>query len=309
MLRAALGGPDDDLRESERRALATSSGGTGGFTVSAVTAAEMIDKLVNASRLFEAGAQRGILPGRGGEFSFPKHSSGPATQWVAENATLSDAEITFSAIKVVPRILACGPVKIPRKLLDQGEVNLERFVTAAMQREMAIEIDRAGLFGLGTAREPNGLTNQLTGTSVVTGTGVITNYDEIVDATKVLADNNAPDATAVLLAPREDNTIAKFKTGITSDNTPLMPPPKIANLPFLPTNQIPITEGAGSDESRMIVGHFPHMSVMFQGDVMILPLRERYAEKLQVGFIAYVYVDVAVAYPTSFVSIGGITLT
>lgn len=310
LLASRCGATVSDLRESERRALSTSSGAGGGFTVPSVTSGRILDALVNGTQVIPAGAMRGELPDEGGEFLWPKLATRPTAAWVGENEQLSDASMTFEGLKVEPRILAVGPLRMPLKLVEQSAVRLERYAIDVMSREASIEVDRVAMFGLGTAKQPKGLIYWTGVNEKLMGANgaAITDYDPLLDAIKLIEDDNGRAPTAAIMAPRTSNTLAQLKTGISSDNTPLEKPDKIKGLPFLVTNQVPIDEvqGSASDASRILLGHWPDMTVFFQGPVRMLVLRERYADYLQVGVIVYVKCDVMVAYPESFASVTGI---
>ena len=132
----------------------------------------------------------------------------------------------------------------------------------------------------------------------------VSSPDPILSAIKLIEDDNAPAPTAAVMAPRTADVLAKFKA---TDNQPLARPPKISSLPFLTSNQIPIddVQGSATDASRILIGHWPDMT-LFLSRVFVLPLRERYADKLQFALVLYVYADVIVQYPESFASVTGI---
>lgn len=310
VLKAGLGHRVPDLRESERRALSSTQGSAGGFMVGAVTSAQILDRLRPRSVVLELGGGRGLLPDNvGGEWFYPKLESEPTPYFTGENPSLGEADPTFSADRIEPRILTHDVIKIPRKLLEQSPVDVvERFIIRAMASAFATEIDRASLFGTGSAQEPLGLVNR-SGFNVhsmgVNG-AAIDSYDPFIDAIKLIEDDNGPMPTGAAMAPRTAATLAKLKE--TDTDAPLDLPRKIRDLRMLTSTQIPTDEehGSATDASRIIIGGWSDMAVMFQGNIRVLTLVERYADKLQVGLVSYVYVDVKVDYPEAFASVSGI---
>lgn len=306
MVRAAAGCRVPDLREAERRALGAGAGALGGFMVPSLTSARVLDRLLNRTVVRTAGALAGTLRLDAGDELVPKHATGPTAAWVGENQQLGDSDLTFSAQTLKKHILASGVIKMPLRLLDSTPVNLERDVARRASAAMAVELDRAALFGLGTALEPLGLANHpgLSVHSMGANGAAITSYDPFIDAQRLIEDGNGNPVTAAVMAPRTSATLEKFKD---QNDQPLQRPPKMEDLPFLVSNQIRINEthGSATNASRVLQGHWPDM-ILFLSSVFVLPLRERYADSLQFGLVLYTYADVLVAYPESFASISGI---
>ena len=310
LLKLKCGVPVPDVRESETRAASTAEGGHGGWLVSEVTSGEILDLMRKRNPLFGFGMQAGVLPSEGAEFLYPRLSTEPTPVWVGENETLSSADAVFAADRIEPKILAVPVSKVPIKLIEQGPADLvKRFIIQIMASKLNEGLIDGALFGLGTAKQPLGLANRaINSHSMGTNGAAIADYDPFLDAIKLIDDDNGAEPTGAIMAPRTAVTIAKIKTGLASDLTSLLPPPRIANLPMATSNFMPIDEvqGSASDASRVLIGNWPSMTLFLQGRIRVLVLTERFADALQVGIISFLMADVKVDQLNNFTEIRGI---
>jgi HK97 family phage major capsid protein len=123
-------------------------------------------------------------------------------------------------------------------------------------------------------------------------------YDFLLDAQGVVMGNNFTPGRHVL-APRSVVGLAKLKEATT--NAYLAPP--AMQLPMLATKQVPInlTVGTSSDCSEVYTADWSQLLIGLRTELRILPLRERYADFAQYGFLAYFRADVQLAQPSAFV--------
>jgi HK97 family phage major capsid protein len=97
------------------------------------------------------------------------------------------------------------------------------------------------------------------------------------------------------MAPRTYATIAKFKS---TTNDPLGVPPALASIPMAQTTAVSTTEA--TDKSTLYLGDWSQLMYGIRSQVRVEVLRERYADNLQYGFLAYLRADVALAHPAAF---------
>lgn len=294
-LRALAVGAQSDL---ERRALSGSVDASGGVTVPDILGAELIDLMRARSVTLRAGARMVVL--ESDQHSFARVASDPTPLWRSENEELDEREPTFEAVTFTPRSLAYGATASVELLQDS--INLEQQLPALLAAPLAVEIDRAALVGSGTAPEPLGISGT-TGVNAVAVGGALTSYDDFVDGAKLILDDNGLLPTVAVMAPREWATVEKF-----ADTTgqPLQRPPSLANLRFEPTTSIPTTEGGGT-ESRIILGGFEHLWIGVRSQIRVEILRERYMDKLQIGFVPWARYDFNLAQPKAFAQLTGVT--
>jgi len=140
-----------------RRDLKTSPATQGGNLVQTdLDSANFIDLLRNASALDQAGAT--TLTGLQGNIAIPRQSGAASAYWVAEGGAPTESQQAIQQVSMVPR--TCGAfTDISRKLLIQSSLDVETMVRNDIAKVIALEIDRAALYGTGSSNEPLGLHN------------------------------------------------------------------------------------------------------------------------------------------------------
>jgi HK97 family phage major capsid protein len=220
--------------------------------------------------------------------------------WHAENAALTDADMTFDAVTFTARTLT-RLVKLSVELFEDSDPSAEDVIARSFAAQLALELDRVALRGTGTAPEPRGVLNQ-SGVTITThgaNGAVIANYDFWLDAVGAVRNANF-EPTAHIQAPRSSTSLSKLKEASTLAY--LQPPANM--LPMLPTKQIPInlTVGTSTDCSEVYTADWTNLMVGIRTDLRIEFLRERYlADNLQYAFLCYLRADVQLAQPAAFV--------
>tara|TARA_R100001463_G_scaffold46755_1_gene95344 strand:+ start:413 stop:2269 length:1857 start_codon:yes stop_codon:yes gene_type:complete len=140
-----------------RRDLKTSPATQGGNLVQTdLDAANFIDLLRNSSVLDQAGAT--TLTGLQGNVAIPRQSGAATAYWVAEGGAPTESQQAIQQVSMIPR--TCGAfTDISRKLLIQSSIDVEQMVRNDIAKVIALEIDRAALYGTGSSNEPLGLHN------------------------------------------------------------------------------------------------------------------------------------------------------
>lgn len=168
----------------------TASGYTNAGTNSIQTlllTSSFIDLLRNRSFLMSVVTE---LSGLVGNIDIPRQLTGPAAEWIGEDAAGTSTGITFGLVSLRPRTMTSRS-EITRKLLMQNSLGVEALLRADMVRVMALELDRAGLYGTGLNNQPLGLA----GTSGInTGTWAAANaptFAELVAMETAIAQDNA----------------------------------------------------------------------------------------------------------------------
>src|SRR5262249_10900342 len=148
--------------------------------------------------------------------SIARLATDPVATWRAENANVTETDPSFEQVTFTAKSLACI-VRVSRELL-QDSVNVEQALMNAFAKSLGGELDRASLFGVAPL-EPSGLVyfNGINLKDMGTNGAQITNYDPFLDVLQLIQEDNAEAPTAAIMAPRTATTLAKLKTGITSD--------------------------------------------------------------------------------------------
>jgi HK97 family phage major capsid protein len=265
--------------------------------------AELIDRMRARATIIRAGAR--TVPLTTDKTTIARLATDPTGSWRAENALVGESDPTFQGVTFNTRTLA-ALVRVSRELLEDS-INIEEALMNAFAQAMSLELDRVGLFGSGSGEEPTGVfsTAGIGAVGMGTNGAQITNFSEILDAIQTLQDANAEAPTAAILAPRTWRTISGF---VDTTGQPLRMPQAIESLPFMATTQVPVnqTQGTATNASSIIIGNFQDLMIGVRTSLRVEVLRERYAEYLQYGFLAYLRADIQVARPGSFCVVNGI---
>jgi HK97 family phage major capsid protein len=286
LVRAMVLGPQSAV---EQRALAEGADVSGGVTVPEITAAQLIDKLRARLVLTRLGAL--TIPLESDKTTIARMDTDPLAAWRLENSVVAESDPTFSGVVFQPKTLAVL-VKASRELVEDS-LNITTALENAFAQSMAVELDRVALQGSGTPPEPQGL-RTMAGVHEASG-ATLTNYDSIIDLMTLVAGANAT-TTGIVMHPRTAGTLAKLKD---TQTNPMGVPSMLEGIPMEATTAVSITEAPGTTSS-LYLGQWNELMFGIRATVRVEVLRERYADYLQYGFLAYLRADVAVAHPASF---------
>lgn len=115
-----------------------------------------IDLLRKRSALMGLGTE---LNGLVGNIDIPKQATGPAASWIGEDEAAESTGITFGLVSLRPKTLSARG-ELTRKLLMQNSLGVEALFRRDLATVMALEIDRAGLYGSNASNQPKGLSLQ-----------------------------------------------------------------------------------------------------------------------------------------------------
>ena len=161
--------------------------------------------------------------------------------------------------------------RVNAELLDDVP-SLRATLDGILAASIAVKLDYAGLYGSGTSAQPLGLRNApgvTEGSMARNGVNAV-DYDKLLDLLlAVQAQNGTP--KTLIWSPRTWTRYAKIVTGITSDMTKLAPPPDIAALRKLSSNQVSITETQGSSSvaSTVFIGGFENVGLVMRQSLQI----------------------------------------
>lgn len=299
VLRALAVGASNSL---EARALAEGVDTSGGYNVPEVLSARLVDRTREELATGQAGISMISLDSE--RNAFTKLVTDPTPVWRPENVAITESEPTFGRVVFEPKTIGVL-VKASQELIEDS-VNIGVALETSIAAALAEELDRAILFGNG-ATEPLGLFNMPGVQSVSMGDNgaAITDYTPFLDAIEDLQVANAKDPQASIMAPRTLRVI----NGLTAtDNQPLQRPPALTNMRFLRSNKVPIdqTQGTADNASSILLGDWPELVVGVRTRLRIEVLKERFRENLQIGYLAFMRMDVAAWHTESFAKIVGV---
>lgn len=295
----SIGG--DDL---EQRAQAAGADASGGVLIPESLASFVLDRIRPQARVLEAGAS--IVPMDSDELSVPRIATGVVGGWRAENAAVAVADLAFERVKLTAKTLAVL-VKIPMEFWEDVRPEGARAIENELTLALATELDRVALRGSGVAPEPRGVRNQsgVEVQSLGANGAALTSFDPLVRAVGgVMRDSFLPDAA--IYAPRTWETMALFKD---STGQPLQRPNLPDGFRELVSAQVPdnLVQGTSNDTSELYVGAWGNLLIGVRPTigVRVKPLDQTFAGNMQIGLLAWLRADVAVAHPESFCVVTG----
>jgi HK97 family phage major capsid protein len=268
----------------------------GGHLVPTPLSGRIIDLARNAMRVIQAGAT--TVPMTSQTLKIARLTGEGTPAWHAENAAITDADLSFDAVTFTARTLT-RLVKVSMELFEDADPSSEDVIARSFAAQIALELDRVALRGSGTAPEPRGVLNH-TGVTLTdhgaNGTA-ITNYDWWLDAVGAVRNLNW-EPTAHIQAPRSSTSLSKLKEATT--NAYLRPPDGL--LPMLPTKQIPtsLTVGTSNDCSEIYTGDWSQLMIGMRTNFRLKFLDERYIDNGQYAFFAYLRADIQLMHGEAF---------
>ncbi|APZ90536.1 phage major capsid protein [Fuerstiella marisgermanici] len=293
---------------------AGSTDSAGGYILNGDLSSQVIDLARSASVCMRAGAV--TMPMTTSELRIARVASDATSYWRPETAAVTSSTMTFEAVNLRAKTLACiVPVSI--EMLEDAS-NAASVIESALAASMAQKLDAAGLVGTGAASEPLGIRNH-SGINTIASVGTPADYNDISLAVgDIMAANYAGqvDGLSWISSPRTDDTYDGLQD---TTNQPLMPTPRVAKLKRFSTTALPEDEGGGSDEAVSIVGDFSQLVFGMRTRSVNIRILEagtatddsgdtwNAASQLLKHIVCYVRADVALLRPTWFTVLTGIT--
>jgi HK97 family phage major capsid protein/HK97 family phage prohead protease len=175
--------PDEVMRRD--LTVATASG-AGDLVFTDARPGSFIEVLRNRLALSALGVQ--MLTGLEGPVAIPRQTGQASTSWVGEGVDVSETAPTVDQVNLTPKTLGAF-TEFSRRLILQASMDVEQMVRTELATVIALEIDRAALYGLGNTSQPMGL-KYVTGINTEDFGAAAPTYAELVSMeTKIAADN------------------------------------------------------------------------------------------------------------------------
>lgn len=271
-----------------RRDLVVGTPTAGGDLVDDVLlAGSFIDLLRNRLAIAQAGAT--MLTGLQGNVSIPRQTSAATAYWVGENSAPTESQQAIDQVNMSPKTVGAF-VDYSRRLLLQSSIDVEGMVRNDLARVIALEIDRAAIYGTGSSNQPLGLTNVSgIGSETLTGTGTFTEF--IAMETDVAAANADAGALRYIVNATTRGGLKGTKKDAGSGEF-VFADGEINGYPAIVSNQLANNDALFGDFSMFIMG-------MWSGlDLTVDPYAGATAGTVRV--IALQDVDFAVKQPGAF---------
>ena len=263
--------------------------GGGNLVADDLLAGSFIDLLRNRLALANAGVT--MLTGLQGNVSIPRQSSASTAYWVGENVAPTESQQAIDQVNMTPKTVGAY-VDYSRRLLLQSSVDVEGMVRNDLTRVIALELDRAGIYGTGSSNQPLGLSNTTgIGSQTITTYGT---FDEYIGMETDVATANADagslryiiNAAARGALKSTAKSASAVAAGFVFENG------EINGYPAIVSNQLQNNDALFGDFSMMIMG-------MWSGlDLTVDPYAGATAGTVRI--IALQDVDFAVKQPAAF---------
>lgn len=248
-------------------------------------------------------------------------TGGLTAGWVAELAAKPSADMTFGQISTSV-FTAAGLAVVSNQLLADSRPSVDGLAVADLAKRLATVEEVAFINGSGTG-QPLGILNT-SGVNSVPYTDASPTVPElldvVVDAITAVQTNYQGNPTHILMHPRTWAWIVKAREA-SSPSTYLigagstafgrrasdpLPAGELFGLPVVLTKNIPTNLGAGTNESRVIVGNFSEALILDRQGVTVDESPHVYFTTNQTVFRAEERVGfTAGRYPKAFSVIGG----
>jgi HK97 family phage major capsid protein len=278
--------PNDVLR---RDLTVGTASGAGDLVYTDARPGSFIELLRNSLALNTLGVT--MLTGLQGPVSMPRQS-GPATAyWISEGGEPTESQPSVDQVALVAKTLGAY-TEFSRRLMLQSSIDVEQMVRSELATIIALEIDRAALYGTGSSSQPEGL-KFVTGINTEDFGAANPDYSEIVSMeSKINADNADIGSMSYLT----NSTIyGGFKTTEKATNTAqflLEPGGTVNGYNVVRSNQVETGDVFFGAWNQMVMGMWGALDIQVNpyaldksGGVRVTALQD---------------VDVAVRHPESF---------
>jgi HK97 family phage major capsid protein/HK97 family phage prohead protease len=259
----------------------------GNLVATELLAGSFIDLLRNRMALMQAGIT--MLSGLQGNISIPRQTAGSTAYWIGEGSAPTESQQSIDQVNMSPKTVGAF-VDYSRRLLLQSSVDVEAMIRRDLASVIALELDRAGVYGTGSANQPLGLT----GTSGI-GAQTLTSYGtfaEYIGMETDVASANADAGSLRYIINAAARGALKSTALIGTEARFVYENDEINGYPVIVSNQLASNDALFGDFSQFVMG-------MWSGlDLTVDPYAG--ATSGNVRIIALQDVDFAVKQPGAF---------
>lgn len=164
----------NEVLEQKRDLTVGSATAGGNLVATELLAGSFIEQLKNSMAIMSANPS--MLTGLDGNISIPRQTSGSSAYWVGEGSAPSESNLAFDQVNMTPKTIGAF-VDYSRRLLLQASVDVEQRIRNDIAQNIALELDRAAIYGTGSSNQPLGLKDTTgIGTQTITTFGTFAEY-------------------------------------------------------------------------------------------------------------------------------------
>lgn len=259
----------------------------GNLVANELLAGSFIELLRNRMSMMQAGVT--MLTGLQGNISVPRQASSATAYWVGEGGAPQESQQGIDQINMTPKTIGAF-VDYSRRLLLQSSIDVEGMVRADIARVIALELDRAAVYGTGSSSQPLGLVNTTgIGSQTITNAGTFAEY---IGMETDVAVANADAGSMRYIINATTRGALKSTSIVGTEARFVYENDEINGYPVIVSNQLQGNDCLFGDFSQFVVG-------MWSGlDLTVDPYAGATAGTVRI--IALQDVDYAVRQPGSF---------
>lgn len=271
-----------------RAALSVGTAGAGGYTVPV----NMANQIEQAEKEFGAMLQDGVaqmlVTDNGQSIPYPtSNDTSNVGEQLGENTATAEQDIAFGQVPIDAYMYSSKLVRVSFQLLEDRAFNLEAFLARNLGERIGRIVNQRLTTGTGSS-QPNGIvTASVLGKTGTTGQTTSVTYADLVDL------EHSVDPAYRMRAKwmMHDSSLKVVKKLLDSQNRPLwMPGISVGAPDTLLGYRYVINQdmaAMAANAKSILFGALDKYLVRRVHGIGLLRLQERYAEALQVGFIAY----------------------
>jgi len=215
----------------------------------------------------------------------PRVASGVTAGFVAEGAQITDSDVAFDEVQMMPSTLKSIKVivKVSNELIRQSVVGLDAVLRTRLVTDVANALDAALWDGTGASNTIKGILKQ---TGVATGTLNLGDADSLIDGLAT-AQANKVSPTHWVMTPQSFAALRKIKVG-SDDNRYVFNPVdgvqagtrfQLLGLPVIITDYIPNVSG----KARVALVDFSKVAVARDVDANVTILDQTWGDYDSIG--------------------------
>lgn len=271
-----------------RAALSVGTTTAGGFTVPQGFSGQLEDAEKEYGAMLADGGPTFFDTDSGQQIPWPTdNDTSNVGEQLGENTATAEQDITFGSVTFDAYMYSSKLVRVSFQLLEDSAFDLNTFLPRKLGERIGRIVNTRLTTGTGSA-QPNGIATAATlGKTGTTGQTTSIIYDDLVDLEHSV-DPAYRKRAKFMMADSSLKVIKKLKD---SQNRPLwapgmavQAPDTILGYPYIINQDVAVM---AANARSVLFGAVEKYVVRRVKQVGILRLQERYAEQLQVGFIAY----------------------
>jgi HK97 family phage major capsid protein len=273
----------------EQRALAAGTDTAGGFTIPD-EAQQQVEVALARFGGIRAAKTTKITTSTGADLPFPtSNDTSNKGARIGENKTVPQQDIEFGQKVLKAYDYTSKLILVSYRLLQDSAVDIVSFLSQRLAERLGRIENEEDTVGTG-ASMPMGIVTSATAGKVGAATGAIT-FDEVYDLLYSV-DEDYSESGELMFSRDTLKILKKLKDGqgryLWQSGVAVKEPDTIDRYPYVLNRDVP-NMGAGA--RSMLFGYMPAFYLRDVKGIQMIQLRERFADSLQVGFMAFMRHD------------------